>query len=52
MDAVEARAVIRFLTLKQKSPAEIHTEMVEVYKEAAPALRAVQKWWSLFKRGR
>jgi hypothetical protein len=31
--SVEVRAVIRFLNAKERSPAEIHKEVVEVYGE-------------------
>lgn len=52
MKKIEHRAVIKFLTKQGKSQKIIHEEMVAVYKDSAPSLSTIQKWASVFKRGR
>ena len=52
MDSTEARAVIKFLTLKGKNATETHAEMVCVYGQDTPSLRTVQRWAAEFSRGR
>lgn len=46
------RAVIEFLVLKGKLPAEILAEMVEVYGHTAPSKSTVYNWVAELKRGR
>jgi hypothetical protein len=50
--SVEVRAVIRFLNAKQKSPREIHKEVVEVYGENVISRKQVSVWCTQFKEGR
>jgi hypothetical protein len=50
--SVEVRAVIRFLNAKQKSPTEIHKEVVEVYGENVISRKQVSVWCTQFKEGR
>jgi transposase len=50
--SVEVRAVIRFLNAKQKSPKEIHKEVVEVYGENVISRKQVSEWCNQFKEGR
>lgn len=52
METIEHRAVIKFLTLQGKQADAILNEMTSVYGTEAPSLRTIQKWVSLFKRGR
>jgi hypothetical protein len=44
-------AVIRFLNAKQKSPTEIHKEVVEVYGENVISRKEVSVWCNQFKDG-
>jgi transposase len=44
-------AVIRFLNAKQKSPTEIHKEVVEVYDENVISRKQVSVWCNQFKEG-
>jgi 2-succinyl-5-enolpyruvyl-6-hydroxy-3-cyclohexene-1-carboxylate synthase len=50
--SVEVRAVIRFLNEKQKSPTEIHKEVVVVYGENMISPKQVSVWCNQFKEGR
>jgi len=52
MEIIEHRAVIKFFTLQGKEAAAILDEMAGVYGTNTPSLRTIQKWSSLFKRGR
>jgi hypothetical protein len=52
LSSVEVRAVIWFLKEKQKSPTEIHKEVVEVYSENVISLKQVSVWCNQFKEGR
>jgi hypothetical protein len=45
-------AVIRFLNAKQKSPTEIHKEVVEVYGENVISRKQVSVWCNQFREGR
>jgi transposase len=49
--SVEVRAVIRFLNAKQKSPTEIHKEVVEVYGENVISRKQISVWCHQFKEG-
>jgi DNA-binding NarL/FixJ family response regulator len=50
--SVEVRTVIRFLNAKQKSPTDIHKEVVEVYGLNVISCRQVSVWCNQFKEGR
>jgi transposase len=50
--SVEVRAVIRFLNATQKSPTEIHKELVEVYGENVISRKQVSVWCNQFKERR
>jgi hypothetical protein len=50
--SVEVHAVIRFLNAKQKSPREIHKEVVEVYGENVISRKQVSVWCNEFIEGR
>jgi transposase len=52
MEKSEYRAVIKFLTLEQKSPKKIHERMMNVYRELCPAYATVKKWSKEYKHGR
>ena len=52
MDKKEIRAVIKYLFLKNLSPKEIHTDMVETMNDHAPSYSTVKQWVGEFKRGR
>ena len=49
MEAVEYRAVIRFLFLKGRTPKETFGEMKETYGEDAPSYDVVKHWHRQFK---
>jgi hypothetical protein len=49
--SVEVCAVIRFFNAKQKSPTEIHKEVVEVYGENVISRKQVSVWCNQFKDG-
>jgi hypothetical protein len=50
--SVEVHAVIRFFNTKQKSPTEIHKEVVEVYGENLISRKQVSVWCNQFKKRR
>jgi len=50
--ACEMRPVIRFLNEKSMTPAEIHCQLCDVYKEHAMSISMVRKWVRLFNEGR
>lgn len=52
MDAVEYRAVIKFLYLKGRTPRETFDEIKEVYGEDSPSYDVVKNWHRQFKCGR
>jgi hypothetical protein len=52
LSSIEVRAVISFLNAKQKSPTEIHKEVVEVYGENVISRKQVSVWCNEFKEGR
>jgi transposase len=49
--SVEVLAVIQFFNTKQKSPTEIHKEVVEVYGENVISRKQVSVWCNHFKEG-
>lgn len=49
---LEYRAVIKFLTKKNKTPTEIFEEMSAVYGVSAPSFATVKRWTREFKHGR
>lgn len=52
MDAIETRAVIKFLTKENETPTHIHERMAKVYGSSCPSLATVKRWAAEFKRGR
>jgi transposase len=52
LSSVEMRAFIRFLSVKQNSPNEVHKEVVEVYGENVISRKQVSVWCNQFKEGR
>ena len=52
MDKIEARSVIKFLSLKGLGNDAIFQEMQTVYGDSGPPLRTIQRWASEFRRGR
>jgi hypothetical protein len=49
--SVEVRAFTWFLNTKQKSPTEIHKEVMEVYGENVISRKQVSDWCNQFKEG-
>ncbi len=49
---IEYRSVIRFLTLENVSPAEIHRRLTAAYGSPVMSVEAVRKWCHLFKSSR
>jgi histone-lysine N-methyltransferase SETMAR len=49
---VEIRAVIKFLTMENNNPKQIHERLMNVYGDSAPAYSTIAKWVAEFKRGR
>jgi histone-lysine N-methyltransferase SETMAR len=52
MDAIEVRAVIKFLTKEDESSTNMHKQMVKVYGHSCPSLATVKWWAAEFKRGK
>ena len=50
--ACEMRSVIRFLSAKNMTPAEIHRQLCDVYGEHAMSSSLVWRWVRLFNEGR
>jgi len=50
--ACETRSVIRFLNVKNMTPAEIHRQLCDVYGEHAVSGSAVRRWVRVFNEGR
>jgi len=48
----EIRAVIRFLQAKNIQPADIHSQVCEVYREGAMSGSMVRRWCRQFESGR
>jgi transposase len=49
---MEQRVVLRFLTLKELNPQQIHSELESVYHEDALSLPTIYKWHARFRDGR
>jgi hypothetical protein len=49
---MEQRVMMRFLTLKNLSPKEIHIKLESVYMDEGACLRTVYKWHKNFTQGR
>ncbi|XP_078671015.1 histone-lysine N-methyltransferase SETMAR-like [Branchiostoma floridae x Branchiostoma belcheri] len=52
MEAVEARAVIKYLHKKGMTPKEIHEDMMKTFGDDCPSYSTVKKWAASFKRGK
>ncbi len=52
MDAIEARAVIKFLAKQEESPTNIHKRMIKVYGDSCQSLTTVKQWAADLKRAR
>ena len=49
---IRYRAVIEFLTLESKQPAEIFERLTRAYGDSAPSYATVKRWNLEFRRGR
>jgi transposase len=49
---MEQRAVLRFLTLKELNPRQIHSELESVHHEDALAMPTIYKWHARFRDGK
>ena len=52
MEKIEARAVVKFLTLEGTTPAEISKRMDKVYGPTAPSFESIKRWAREFRMGR
>lgn len=52
MDAIEKRAVIKYLVKKGMCAQDIYKDMIETLGDDSPSLSTIKRWTAQFKRGR